>query len=169
MRNDLEGKEMIGVMSDSHDNLDAVRAAKELFKNAGCRLVLHAGDFVAPFAARELDGLGCPVKAVSGNCDGEKQGLQTAIQSFGEIQEAPFFFEWEGFKFLLTHVDYSLKSLVRSYAPDFLIFGHTHKPEVRKQEKTLLINPGESGGWVSGKKSVALLDPEAHSAEIISL
>ena len=160
---------MIGVMSDSHDNLDAVRAAVALFKNSGCRLVLHAGDFVAPFTARELADLGCPVKAVFGNCDGEKKGLQTALQPFGQIHEAPFLFEWEGFKFLLTHVDYSVQTHLRSRDLDFLVFGHTHKPEVRTQGKTLVLNPGESGGWVSGKKTVALLLPEARSAEIVPL
>ena len=49
---------MIGVMSDSHDNVDAVRAAVEVFKSAGCKLVIHAGDFVAPFAARRITASG---------------------------------------------------------------------------------------------------------------
>ena len=71
---------MIGVMSDSHDNVTQVRKAVTLFKDAGCDLVLHAGDVVAPFAARELEALGCPVKAVFGNCDGEKQGLEMALE-----------------------------------------------------------------------------------------
>jgi putative phosphoesterase len=160
---------MIGVISDSHDNLDAVRTAVALFKNAGCRLVLHAGDFVAPFAARELANLGCPVKAVFGNCDGEKQGLHAAIQPFGEIQEAPLLFHWEGFRFLLTHVDFSLKSYLRSHDLDYLVFGHSHKPDVHTLGKTLFLNPGECGGWVSGKKTVAFLNPETHSAEIVPL
>ena len=83
---------MIGVMSDSHDNREAIKQAVSIFNSAECELVIHAGDFVAPFAALELANLTCRVKAVFGNCDGEKQGLTRAIQHFGEIQEAPFLF-----------------------------------------------------------------------------
>ena len=43
---------MIGIMSDSHDNLDAVNIAVQIFNSHECRLVIHAGDFVAPFSAR---------------------------------------------------------------------------------------------------------------------
>lgn len=160
---------MIGIMSDSHDNVDAVRAVVSLFNSSGCDLVLHAGDFVAPFAARELANLACPVKAVYGNCDGEKQGLSKTIQPFGEIKKAPFVFDWKGAKFLLTHVDYSRSSHLSSQKPDFLIYGHTHKSDVRTRGKTLLINPGEAGGWVSGKKTVALLDLETRTADIVPL
>ncbi len=63
---------MIGIMSDSHDNLDAIKQAVRLFKEIKCDFIIHAGDFVAPFAAKELEGLSCQVKAVFGNCDGEK-------------------------------------------------------------------------------------------------
>ena len=90
---------MIGIMADSHDNLHAVKKAVQLFKDAGCKLVIHAGDFVAPFAARELENLNCPVKAVFGNCDGEKKGLEKTVSSFGEIQESPLIFSHDGLDF----------------------------------------------------------------------
>jgi putative phosphoesterase len=160
---------MIGIMSDSHDNLDAVKEAVRLFKRLDCQLVIHGGDFVAPFAALEMGRLPCRVKAVFGNCDGEKKGLAAAVKPFGEIEEPPHLFEWRGFQFLLMHVDYDLSAQVARYRPDFLVFGHTHKPGIKTRGETLLINPGETGGWVSGRKTVALLDPERRNAEIVSL
>jgi putative phosphoesterase len=160
---------MIGIMSDSHDNLDAVKEAVRLFKSLDCQLVIHAGDFVAPFAALEMSRLSCKIKAVFGNCDGEKKGLAAAIKPFGEIEDPPHLFEWTGFQFLLMHVEYDVNALVARYQPDFLVFGHTHKPEIKTRGKTLLVNPGETGGWVSGRKTVALLDPERRTAEIHSL
>jgi putative phosphoesterase len=160
---------MVGVMSDSHDNVDAVRVAVAVFKSAGCELVVHAGDFVAPFAARELANLACPAKAVFGNCDGEKKGLTKALKPFGEIKEAPFFFSWGNSRFLLIHEDYSLDPLLASHDLDFIVFGHTHKPEIRSKGKALLVNPGETGGWVSGKRTVALLDAASRAAEIVPL
>ena len=160
---------MIGIMSDSHDNLDAVKEAVRLFKRLDCQLVIHAGDFVAPFAALELGRLPCRIKAVFGNCDGEKKGLASAVKPFGEIEESPYPFEWTDFQFLLMHVDYDVDAHVSRYKPDFLVLGHTHKPEVKTKGKTLLINPGETGGWVSGRKTVALLDPERRKVEILPL
>ena len=39
----------IGVLSDSHDNVHMVAKAVELFNDEGVVLVVHAGDFIAPF------------------------------------------------------------------------------------------------------------------------
>jgi putative phosphoesterase len=165
-----KGKEdMIGVMSDSHDNVTMVQKAVALFKDAGCDLVLHAGDVVAPFAARELAGLGCPVKAVFGNCDGEKQGLEKALENSGEIQEAPLIFSHGGRQILLVHYHFSVATYAASGRYDIVIFGHTHKPAAQKEGRTLLLNPGETGGWLTGKCSAALLDPEKLEAEIVVL
>jgi hypothetical protein len=79
---------MIAVLSHSQDNVTAIRRAVSVFKDAGCKLAIHAGDFIAPFAARELQGLGCPVKAVFGNSAREKLRLKKNRQAFGKIREA---------------------------------------------------------------------------------
>ncbi len=160
---------MLGIMADSHDNIHAVKKAVRLFKDAGCDLVIHAGDFVAPFAAQELKHLKCPVKAVFGNCDGEKAGLEKAISPFGEIKEAPLTFVYNNLNFFITHVPMDLDRHAASGKHDVIIFAHTHTPEVRKKGQTLLINPGEAGGWVSEKSTVVLLDTDTLSAEIIPL
>ncbi len=160
---------MIGIMADSHDNLTRIRQASGVFKANGCDLVVHAGDFVAPFSAMELQDLGCPIRAVYGNCDGEKQGLKTAFETLGLIKEAPFAFEHLGLRFALVHLNSSLGPLLAGGRFDVIIFGHTHKPEIRQEKSALLINPGEAGGWVTGKSSIALLDPATLTAEIIIL
>ncbi len=160
---------MIGLMSDSHDNVTMVRKVVALFKDAGCDLVLHAGDVVAPFAARELADLGCPVKAVFGNCDGEKQGLEMALEKIGEIKEAPFILSYGGRQILLVHYHFSVATYAASGKYDVIVFGHTHKPAVQKEGKTLLVNPGETGGWLSGKSTAALFDAAKLEAEIVAL
>ncbi len=160
---------MIGILSDSHDNLTALRRAVELFRDSGCRLVVHAGDFVAPFAARELEKTGCPVRAVFGNCDGEKQGLKAVLEPLGGIFEEPYLFDYQGKKILLTHRHEKIDALPKKHAPWVLIYGHTHKTDLRTERETLIINPGEAGGWLSGRSTAAILDPETREAEIISL
>jgi putative phosphoesterase len=163
----LYNQHVVGILSDSHDNLDAVREAVRLFRAAGCDLIIHAGDFVAPFAARELAGAGCPVNAVLGNCAGEKTGLRQALAPFGTIREAPLLIEHAGRKILVTHFQISVGRHAAEGAYGVVVYGHTHRPVVRRAGSTLIINPGEAGGWVTGKKSVALYDPAADSAEII--
>lgn len=160
---------MIGIMADSHDNLTAVRRAIAIFEEAGCRLVIHSGDFVAPFTARELALLNCPLKAVFGNCDGEKIGLEEAIRPFGEIRPAPLIWAEDNLRFFLTHLHHDVESLAHSGRYDVIIFGHTHRPEIRRIGQTLVINPGETGGWLTGKNTVALFDPLHREADIIHL
>ncbi|MCK4491079.1 MAG: metallophosphoesterase family protein, partial [Candidatus Altiarchaeales archaeon] len=58
---------MIGLMSDSHHHMDAIRGAVEFFNSRGVDLVLHAGDLISPFTAGEFGKLGCRFVAVYGN------------------------------------------------------------------------------------------------------
>jgi hypothetical protein len=160
---------MIGILSDSHDNLDAVRRAVRFFRDSECRLIIHAGDFVAPFTARVLEGAGCPIKAVFGNCDGEKEGLKNALEPFGTIQKAPLIFPYEGKNILVTHLNGHVESLAARREYGLIVFGHTHKAEIRMSGSTLLVNPGEAGGWVTGRSTVALFDPKTGVAAIHSL
>jgi len=160
---------MIGIMADSHDNLIAIRSAVRLFRDLTCRLVIHAGDFVAPFAARELEALGCPVKAVFGNCDGEKIGLAKTFEPFGLIQEAPYVFEVEGLRILVSHLDAPVGSYLAGQEYDLIIYGHTHRPELRRERRTLVLNPGETGGWLTGKSTVAVFDKLKREPTILML
>jgi putative phosphoesterase len=160
---------MIGILSDSHDNLDRVRAAVRLFNDAGCDLVIHAGDFVAPFTADELRNLRAPVKAVFGNCDGEKAGLVRAFQGIGEIADGPLAFTNAGLRFVVVHLDTSAATQAASGLFDVVVFGHTHRPLVESRDGVLVVNPGEAGGWTSGKSTVALFEPAARAADIMIL
>jgi len=157
---------MIGILSDSHDNLDAVRRAVRFFRDSGCALIIHAGDFVAPFSAQVLAEAGCTVKAVFGNCDGEKFGLKTMIEPFGTIRKAPFIFSYAGKKIALVHLNDPVKELSARQEFDLIVYGHTHRPEIRKTGRSLIVNPGEAGGWVTKKSTVALYDPATGTAEI---
>jgi len=160
---------MIGVLSDTHDNLTRVREAVRLFNDAGCDLVVHAGDFVAPFAVDELRNLRAPVKAVFGNCDGERAGLARAFEGLGEVGPAPLMFSHAGRRFLVCHLDSSVEGHLAAKSFDIIIFGHTHRPLTERRDGVLLVNPGEAGGWLRGRSTVALLDPAALTAEIVDL
>lgn len=66
---------ILGILADTHDNLPKIEKAVKLFNKNKVDFVLHAGDFVAPFAISALKGLSCGWQGVFGNNDGEKEGL----------------------------------------------------------------------------------------------
>jgi hypothetical protein len=53
---------LIGAMTNFHDNVPMIEAAVQLFNRSRMQPVLHAGDFVAPFAIDPLRQLGWPVR-----------------------------------------------------------------------------------------------------------
>jgi len=152
-------------MSDSHDNVPAIRKAVELFNRVGCSLVIHAGDVVAPFAARELKSLSSPVMAVFGNCDGEKDGLVAVFKEFGQIVPGPYSFSHANLRFYLSH--YPVES--PPAGTDVVVFGHTHRAQVNRDGNLVMVNPGEVCGWVKGVSTVAILDPATLVVDIILL
>ena len=62
----------VGVISDTHDRLPTFRRALALFRRLEVEALFHAGDFVAPFAARLMaaDQWSAPLYCVYGNNDG---------------------------------------------------------------------------------------------------
>jgi len=159
---------MIGIVSDSHDNLEAIREAVVFLNAQNVSMVLHAGDFVAPFTVREWKNLKCPFHGVFGNNDGEKKGLTRAYLEMGtELKE----FEEinsDGKKIALYHgtITEFLSALISGGEYDVVVRGHTHNPEIKKEGRTLVINPGEICGYLTGNKTLCLLDLASMDATI---
>ena len=55
---------------------------------------------------------------------------------------------------------------VRSQIYDVIIRGHTHESKVERNRNCLIINPGECCGYLSGKRTVAILNLESMKVEI---
>jgi putative phosphoesterase len=122
--------------------------------------VLHAGDIVAPFVAKAFAELK-DVKfiAVYGNNDGEKLFLRQTIEGFGgEIHEYCYKGEPAGRKVYMTHTHHNVEEVAASQMYDLLVYGHTHRQDIRKVGRTLIINPGEATDWITGSGRVAILD-----------
>jgi len=159
---------LVGVMADSHDNMDMLKKAVDLFNERGVELVLHAGDYIAPFTAREFRRLQCRLVGVFGNNDGEKFGLVRQFQDFGQLHEGVHQLELNGKMIAITHYPEIAETLAGRGSYDVVIYGHTHRAEVREAE-ALVINPGECGGWLEGKSTVALLDLDAMRVDLMKL
>ncbi|MGE5296600.1 MAG: YfcE family phosphodiesterase [Solirubrobacterales bacterium] len=150
----------IGIISDSHDHRINVMKAIEIFAERGIQCVLHAGDIVAPFAAKAFAKLtGVKFIAVYGNNDGEKLNLRRAIEGFGgEIHEYCYKGELANRKVYMTHTDHNVEEVVASQKYDLLVYGHTHEQDIRVVGRTMVINPGESTDWFTGSGHVVILD-----------
>lgn len=155
----------IGILSDSHDNLPHLEKAVRLFNKEKVGFVLHAGDFVSPFAAQKLNALNMPWQGVFGNNDGEKNGL-TKI-SASRIRQGPLRLSLESKRITLIHDLGNINPLAEK--ADLIVCGHTHKPEVRKLDAMLIVNPGECGGWLSGKSTAAVVDLERMRVRIVKV
>lgn len=158
----------IGILADSHDHVPKIKQAVELFNAEGVALVIHAGDFVAPFAVQALEGLNCRVVAVFGNNDGEKLGVAKRFEAVGEVHARLAEVEIGGRKIGVVHENELVAPLAAGGTYDVVVYGHTHEVDVRR-EGTLIINPGEVGGWLTGRCTVALLDLDTLETEIREL
>jgi len=150
---------MIGIMSDSHDNLKAIKKAVKYFNSENVDLVIHAGDLISPFTAQEFLKLNSPLIAIFGNNDGEREGLIQAYQNMCYLEDFKEI-SIENREIALIHGTNPaiVESLFISGKYDVIICGHTHKLEINSGEG-LLINPGETCGYLSGDKTLVLLEP----------
>lgn len=158
----------IGIISDSHDNMPMIARAVELFNREGVGRVLHAGDIISPITAKEFKNLKMGLIGVFGNNDGDKLFLRKRFAGIGDIHERKWEGDLGGKKVLLMHAPDMLKALEESGAYDIIVYGHMHEIVVRKGS-TLVVNPGECCGWITGKSTIAVLDTSSMSAEIREL
>jgi hypothetical protein len=147
----------IGILSDSHDNLPALERVVGRFNAEKVDLVLHAGDFVSPFTSIPLAKLRAPLVGVFGNNDGDRLYLTQRFQGIGTIHSGVYGFEKDGVRILLMHEPQAIEALVASAAYDLIVYGHTHKVDLRPG-RPAVVNPGEAGGWLTGQSTAVLFD-----------
>jgi len=159
---------LIGIISDSHDNRNNIRKAVNIFNQKEVCLVIHAGDFISPFTCLDFKELNCKMEMVFGNNDGEKIGLSNAFKDLGKLLPGPRSFSVNDKKILLMHEHECVEEFMETRSADVIIYGHTHETDIRKGPP-LVINPGESGGWLKGRSTIAILDTDFMKAELIDL
>lgn len=158
---------LIGIISDTHDNVTATRKAVELFNKRRVEHVIHAGDYTSPFTVKLFKELSCNYVGIFGNNDGDK--LLLLERSEGNIHNQPHVVTLNNKKIIVLHEHHIVDALADSGHYDLIIYGHTHKPEIKKVKNTLIVNPGEAGAWLYGKSTVALADLEKMEAEVAEI
>ncbi|MDD2333070.1 MAG: metallophosphoesterase [Mesotoga sp.] len=152
------------IMSDSHDNMTRISEAVSLAIDREVDVLFHCGDLVSPFAARELIRFSGELHVVIGNNDGELLGLKSLLG--GSLIKGPKEIEVNGYRVILMHEPFGLKDTLRA---DFIFYGHTHKLDIRLDPSPVIVNPGESCGYLTGRQTVVIIDPNDLKYELIEL
>jgi putative phosphoesterase len=121
----------IGLISDTHGLLrpevtDAL---------ADVEHIIHAGDVGDPNILNTLESI-APVTAVRGNVDFGPMLSDLPITNAIQIGDVSIY---------VTHIIDSLDIDLKAGGFHAVIFGHTHRPEVRKIDGISYINPGSIG------------------------
>jgi putative phosphoesterase len=153
----------IGVISDTHGNIAAIRRA--VIAVGAVERWLHAGDYSQDGAfLAELTGL--EVTTVAGNCDGTTDA---------KVDE---FLEVGGKRIWLTHGHrYRAKDRTnelvwwgRQSGADIVVYGHSHVPDISWHDGLLVFNPGSTyhprGGYAASCGLLTITDGKAEAAII---
>jgi len=162
---------MIGVMSDTHDRLDAVNKAISFFNSQQVTDVLHAGDLVSPFVAPLFSRLKAKLHFVWGNNEGDHEFIKVRFAGIGISPLGDFAaLQLGGKKIALLHGTHKeiVDSLIESGHYALVVRGHSHRAEVIEGE-TLVVNPGEVCGYLTGHQTVAMVDLDRMQAQIAEL
>ena len=156
----------IGILSDTHNQLERTHRAVESLMREGAEVLIHCGDL----SQSEIIGI-CSVKPsyfVFGNHDSDNvPALLLAAKEFGAAC-----LEWGGVVELggkrvgVTHGHMRIDvKRVLAQGPDYLLFGHSHIANDYRDGTVRRINPGAL--HLAEKFSVALLDLERDALEFL--
>jgi hypothetical protein len=148
---------LVGLLSDTHDDLDATVAGLRVLRGAGVEYFLHSGD-VGGQKILDLFA-GDRFAFVWGNNDWDRRDLSRYASSIGlqcldEFGEVTI----DGKLIALMHGDDSarLKRVLSQQRHDYLITGHTHVKQDERRGRIRWINPGALHRVRT--KTVAVLD-----------
>lgn len=161
----------IGLVSDSHDCLPRIKEVVAKLNDEPVELVLHAGDYSAPFVPSHYSALKTRLIGVYGNNDAEKTKLHSKFAEAGHEIRGRFAEVQAGtLKIALVHGDEEdlLRSLTTCGAYAVVVHGHTHNAGVTESGRTLVVNPGEVCGYLTGKSTFAVLDTTTRKVRLIS-
>jgi len=148
----------IGIMSDSHGNIEYVRQAAEHMMEAEVGYIVHLGDDY--YDARILDILPVNVVKVPGVYDAVYKDASVPNRLVKDIA---------GLKVLITHTkdshrndlpyDKMPEEYMASRKVDIVLFGHSHVFSVKLEDGILMVNPGHlKTEDKKGEATFALLD-----------
>jgi putative phosphoesterase len=155
----------VAIISDVHDNVAFLKKALECCQSAD--ILVCCGDLCSPFVAKELAlGFGRPIHIVFGNNDGDRFRIAANLAQYPQLHFHGEYVEIElgGRMFSVNHFDNIGRAIAASERFDVVCFGHTHRFEITHVGRTLVINPGEIYGELTGSATFVIYDTSSGEA-----
>lgn len=137
---------LIGVLSDSHDQIANLRAAIDYCNEKSISTIIHCGDLISPFMLKELERFQGEVHLIYGNNVGDLHLIsQLCVTKFHNItHHGPMGIIAIGNRTLcFHHYPEVALGLATTGEYDVVCCGHNHKYKSEKIGSTLLVNPGD--------------------------
>jgi hypothetical protein len=155
----------LGVVSDTHDNVQAVERAVDVFEREGCDTLVHCGDVIAPPVLPFFEGF--EVHGVLGNNDGELDGLEAGFRALGngsELHGRRADLTFDGVSVGVLHGESlaDVADLAASGRYDLVCYGHHHERETHEVDGCTVLNPGAHFPTVPAEhRTVATYDTDS--------
>ena len=151
---------LIGVVSDTHNNLKNINIIISLFNKERISLLIHTGDIANANSLDKFSELKCDLVGVYGNNDRCEKGLkEVASKNNFQFQEPPKIISACNKLIAIFHEPEQIDNfLVNNEKIDIVIHGHTHRYRNEIKNDILFFNPGESAGMLKGKNAVGLIN-----------
>lgn len=160
----------VAILSDIHDHIANLRKALQQVQKTD--LLICCGDLCSPFIIKELaEGYLKEIHIVFGNNDADLFRITKNAQNYSNIQLHGEFCELDidNKMFAINHFDDIGRALAESDKYDVVCFGHNHQLEISSNQQTLIINPGEIMGELTGQVSCVIYESTTHQATKINL
>ena len=153
---------ILGILSDTHNHIDATRRALAALADAGAELLVHCGDIgddALDLLSAECLARGIRAWAALGNCDSWSDAAWRPAPA-GVTPARTVWFDADGKSCAAMHGDdpWGLYRLASSGRLDYLFTGHTHRPSLETVGRTVLLNPGSAARPRNDIPTVAILD-----------
>ena len=151
---------LVGVVSDTHNNVKNIDKIISLFNDEEIALVIHTGDISNSKSLEKFSKLNADLIGVYGNNDRNEVGLNdTAIQYNFKFQEPPSLIKLCNRNIAIFHEpDLIFYFLSENKDIDIVIHGHTHRYKHEIVNNVLVFNPGESAGMQKGKNAIGIIN-----------
>lgn len=160
---------LLGIISDTHDNVEAVERAVDVFEREGCDTLVHCGDFIAPPVLPFFEGF--TLHGVLGNNDGELDGLEAGFRALGTASElhgrrADLTLDGAAVCVLHGESKETVADLAATGGYDLVCYGHHHERDHHTVDGCAVVNPGGHFPTVPAEhRTVATYDTESGAVE----
>ena len=150
---------LIGVVSDTHNNLKNIKRIIEIFNHHKVSSVIHTGDIVNAKSLESFSKLNCQLFGVYGNNDRYETDLRDITERYNFcFQEPPKFIKLSNKNIAIFHEPDDIESyLPHNGNIDIVLHGHTHRYR-NEMKDGVFFNPGESAGMQRGSNAVGIVD-----------